>query len=291
MEVAIVTVGDELLAGETENTNGTWLARQVTDRGARVARMVTIPDDRPVIARWVREFQDSFDAVIVTGGLGDTPDDVTLEAVSDALDRELTVQASVRETVVEKAQDYRAEHPERYEQHDFDFDPDQTAALPAGARALQTPASFNPGCVVENVYVFPGFPDELRVMFQRVAAEFGGDAVSETVRTATPEGALRDVLEGTRERFDVAVGSYPAPLGESGRVKVTGTDPGEVRRAVEWVDERVADPYPESNAGAAPDEGVDAESSGHPGDHADSKSDAVDDEAVDPDPEASRDEN
>jgi len=242
MDVALVTVGDELLSGDTENTNATWLARQLTERGATVTRMLTIPDDRALIARWVREFSDAFDAVIVTGGLGDTPDDVTIEAVADAFDREMKVQDAVRERVVEKARRFREQDPEYYETHDFDLNPDETAALPADARPLQTEASFNPGCVVENVYVFPGFPEELRVMFEAVADEFGGDVVSESVQTATPEGALKDVLDGVRERFDVAVGSYPARRGTPGRVKVTGTDPGEVERAITWVDERVDDP-------------------------------------------------
>jgi molybdenum cofactor synthesis domain-containing protein len=242
MDVALVTVGDELLSGDTENTNATWLARQLTERGATVTRMLTIPDDRALIARWVREFSDAFDAVIVTGGLGDTPDDVTIEAVADAFDREMKVQNAVRERVVEKARRFREQDPEYYETHDFDLNPDETAALPADARPLQTEASFNPGCVVENVYVFPGFPEELRVMFEAVADEFGGDVVSESVQTATPEGALKDVLDGVRERFDVAVGSYPARRGTPGRVKVTGTDPGEVERAITWVDERVDDP-------------------------------------------------
>ncbi|PSQ06302.1 competence/damage-inducible protein A [Halobacteriales archaeon QS_4_69_31] len=241
MDVALVTVGDELLAGDTENTNATWLARQLTERGATVARMGTVPDERAVIARWVREFADEFDAVVVTGGLGDTPDDVTLEAVADAFDREMAVQAAVRERIERKARRYREDNPERYEQHDFDLDLSETAALPEDARPLQTEASFNPGCVVENVYVFPGFPGELRVMFDAVADEFGGDVVSESVATATPEGALKDVLAGVREEFDVAVGSYPARRGEPGRVKVTGTDSEEVMRAIDWVDERVAD--------------------------------------------------
>jgi molybdenum cofactor synthesis domain-containing protein len=241
MDVALVTVGDELLAGDTENTNATWLARQLTERGATVARMGTVPDERAVIARWVREFADEFDAVVVTGGLGDTPDDVTLEAVADAFDREMAVQAAVRERIERKARRYREGNPERYEQHDFDLDLSETAALPEDARPLQTEASFNPGCVVENVYVFPGFPGELRVMFDAVADEFGGDVVSESVATATPEGALKDVLAGVREEFDVAVGSYPARRGEPGRVKVTGTDSEEVMRAIDWVDERVAD--------------------------------------------------
>ncbi|MFB6139958.1 MAG: competence/damage-inducible protein A [Halosimplex sp.] len=242
MEVALVTVGDELLAGDTENTNATWLARQLTERGATVARMLTIPDDRALIARWVEEYAREFDAVIVTGGLGDTPDDVTIEAVADAFGLDMDVQPAVRERVVEKARRFREEDPEYYETHDFDLDPDETAALPEGARPLQTEASFNPGCVVENVYVFPGFPEELKVMFDSVADEFGGDAVSAAVETGTPEGALKDVLDGARERFDVAVGSYPARRGTPGRVKVTGTDPEEVERAIAWVDERVADP-------------------------------------------------
>jgi len=242
MDVALVTVGDELLAGDTENTNATWLARQLAERGATVTRMLTIPDDRALIARWVADFSDAFDAVIVTGGLGDTPDDVTLEAVADAFDREMAVQDEVREFVAEKARHYREENPERYETHDFDLDLDETAALPADARPLLTETSFNPGCVVANVYVFPGFPEELKVMFESVADEFGGDVVSDAVETATPEGALKDVLDGVRERFDVAVGSYPARRGKPGRVKVTGTDREEVERALAWVDERVADP-------------------------------------------------
>jgi len=242
MHVALVTVGDELLAGDTENTNATWLARQLTERGVTVTRMLTIPDERTLIADRVAEYADAFDAVIVTGGLGDTPDDVTIEAVADAFDREMTVQRAVRDRIAEKARRFREQDPEYYEEHDFDLDLDETAALPEGARPLQTAESFNPGCVVENVYVFPGFPEELKVMFDSVADEFGGDATSETVETATPEGALKDVLDGARERFDVAVGSYPARRGKPGRVKATGTDPAEVERAIDWVDERIADP-------------------------------------------------
>lgn len=242
MEVAIVTVGDELLAGETENTNATWLARQLTERGVTVTRSLTIPDERALIADYVREWANAFDAVIVTGGLGDTPDDVTLEAVADAFDREMVVQPAVRERVAEKARRHREDNPERYEAHDFDLNLDETAALPEGGRPLQTETSFNPGCVLDNVYVFPGFPEELKVMFESVADDFGGDAVSDSVATVTPEGALKDVLAGVRERFDVAVGSYPVHGGEPGRVKVTGTDPEEVAAAAAWVRERVDSP-------------------------------------------------
>ncbi|WP_226022552.1 competence/damage-inducible protein A [Halomicrobium salinisoli] len=242
MDVALLTVGDELLSGDTENTNATWLARELTGRGASVRRVLTVPDDREVIAEYVREWRERFDAVIVTGGLGDTPDDVTVEAVADAFDRGLEVPEDVRERVEQKAREYREANPERFEEYEFDIDFDETAALPAGARPLQTAESFNPGCVVENVYVFPGFPEELKAMFGAVAEEFGGDVVTESVATVTPEGALKDVLDGVRERFDVAVGSYPVREDRPGRVKVSGTDGEEVTDAAEWVRQRVRTP-------------------------------------------------
>ncbi|MFB6295751.1 MAG: competence/damage-inducible protein A [Halobacteriales archaeon] len=239
MQVAVITVGDELLAGETENANATWLAGELTERGATVARSLTVPDERETIARYVREWSDAFDAVLVTGGLGGTPDDVTMEAVADAFDREMVVQADVRETVVEKGRRFREENPDLAEEYDFDPDYDATASLPDGARPLVTAESFAPGAVVENVYVFPGFPEELRVMFGAVADEFGGETVSETLYTPSPEGALTGTLAEAEERFDPAIASYPTKGDSPARVKVTGEDAAAVEEAVAWLREHI----------------------------------------------------
>ncbi|WP_121822593.1 competence/damage-inducible protein A [Halostella salina] len=236
MDAAIITVGDELLAGDTTNTNAAWLAAEIADRGSRVRRVLTVPDDRPVIAEHVREWAAAFDAVLVTGGLGGTPDDVTMEAVADALDRELVLDEGERERLVEKARAFREENPELAEEYDLDLDFDAAASLPDGARPLSTDAGWAPGCVVENVYVFPGFPEEMQAMFDLVAESFVGDAVARTVWTPTPEGALGPVLAGVDERFDVAVGSYPGKGETPGRLKVTGTDAREVDDAVAWIE-------------------------------------------------------
>jgi len=239
MQVAVITVGDELLAGETENTNAMWLAGELTARGATVARALTVPDERETIARYVREWAGEFDAVLVTGGLGGTPDDVTMEAVADALDREMVVQEEVRETVAEKGRRFREENPDLAEEYDFDPDYDATASLPAGARSLVTEESFAPGAVVENAYVFPGFPEELRVMFEAVAEEFGGSVVSETIYTPSPEGALTGTLTEAEERFGPAVASYPTKGDSLARVKVTGEDETAVEEAMAWLRERI----------------------------------------------------
>lgn len=239
MRVALLTVGDEILAGDTVNTNAAWLATQVTERGGTVERITTVPDDHTVIADYVRRWSEQFDAVVVTGGLGATPDDVTMAAVADGLDRGLRVHEGERERMVERARRFRAENPDLAESYEFDTDFDAAASLPEGARPLHTDVGWAPGCAVGNVYVLPGIPEEMQAMFDLVADEFGGNAVSRTVHTPAPEGALNGVLEAFREEFDVSVGSYPGQGDTPGRLKVTGDDEAAVERAVAWLQERV----------------------------------------------------
>lgn len=239
MDVALVTVGDELLAGDTVNTNATWLANRIDERGGSVERVLTIPDDRELIARWVREWAGAFDAVVVTGGLGGTPDDVTLAAVADAFDRALTVDPDARSAIAEKAEQFRSDHPDLAAEYEFDTDLDEAAALPAGSRPLIVDEAWSVGCVVEDVYVLPGIPEEMEAMFELVAPEFEGEVVSETLYTPTPEGAMTESLREVRERFGVVVGSYPGDPADPTRVKLTGTDSEAVAAAVDWLRDRI----------------------------------------------------
>jgi molybdenum cofactor synthesis domain-containing protein len=238
MEVAVLTVGDEVLAGDITNTNARWLAERLTAGGAMVVRILTVPDDRALIAGTVAEWSAAFDAVIVTGGLGGTHDDVTADAIADAFGRELVVDDAVREDVLETVAAYRDRNPETVEAHDIDIDVDAWAALPSGGRALINPEGLCPGCVVENVYAFPGVPVEMKALFELVETEFEGETVSETLYTPQPEGSMVGVVGDARDRFEVAVGSYPATEGHN-RIRVSGTDPDVVAEAVAWLSERV----------------------------------------------------
>lgn len=224
MEAAIVTVGDELLAGDTQNTNATWLASALTDRGVGVERVTTLPDREADIARVVNEYRAAYDAVIVTGGVGPTHDDVTMAGVAAALGRGLVDNDAALEWL-ETESEYAAD----------DLD-EGTTALPAGARPIHNTVGVAPGCVVEGVYVFPGVPDEMQAMFESVAAEFTGDrdAIA-VVETTEPESELLGRLRAVREEFDVTVGSYP---GETVRVKFAGEERA-VDSAASWFRERV----------------------------------------------------
>ena len=225
MNVAIVTVGDELLAGRTVDTNATWLAERLTARGCTVGRITTLPDRVEDIARVVNEYHAEYDAVIVTGGLGPTPDDMTMEGVAAAVGRETAHHEAAHEWLTEQG-GYAADELAA-----------GTADLPEGARMLPNEAGVAPGAVVGSIYVLPGVPAEMKAMFESIAEAFAGPEIhTETVVTDEPESALVGRLEAVREEFAIDVGSYP---GESVRVTFSGTDRAAVERAAAWFEDRV----------------------------------------------------
>ena len=231
MEVALITVGDELLSGDTVNTNANWLAGELSDRGVAVGQILSLPDDRAAIADHVREDAAAFDAVIVTGGIGSTPDDVTMEAVADAFDREMAPTDLTRESVEQRLAAIRERVPDR----EFDVDVAAEAAVPAGSRPLVTEAGLAPGCVIEGVYVLPGIPDELKATFETVADEFAGDRRSRFLYTVEPESNIVPALREAMDRFDVVVGCYPDREADHNRLKVTATDDDALDDAAAWL--------------------------------------------------------
>ena len=228
MRVALVTVGDEILSGDTVNTNAAWLGRQLAERGVDVDRVTVVPDRIGEIARLVNVQRAEFDAVIVTGGVGPTHDDVTMDGVAAAFGRELEESEPALEWLAEEG---------GYVREDL---ADGTADIPSGGEFIRNPNGVAPGCHIGNVYVFPGVPDEMKGMFEVVADDFSGaETFTETVRANEAESALIDRLIDVQEQFDVTVGSYP---GENVRLKIQGEDEDDVAAAREWLAERVEKP-------------------------------------------------
>lgn len=226
MRVAVITVGDELLVGDTVNTNAAWLGQQLDAQGARVERVITVPDRVEDIANEVTNARATYDAVVVTGGIGPTHDDVTLDGVAAAFDVDVEPH--------EAAIDWFDNHAEYSQENVLEG----TDHLPVGARMLVNPEGVAPGAVLTGeddvpVYVFPGVPAEMKRMFETVATEFSGTRRSRRfLETDEPESSLIQYFEDIRERFAVSVGSYP---GEHVRVKIEGQDEREVQRALEWL--------------------------------------------------------
>ena len=224
MNVALVTVGDEILAGDTVNTNASWLGQRLADRGVSVERVTVVPDRTADIARVVNEYAADYDAVIVTGGLGPTHDDVTMAGVAAAVGRSLERNETALEWLSGDGGYSSEEHAVG------------TAELPENARPLPNTVGVAPGCVVGSIYVLPGVPSEMKAMFETIESEFTGESRHVgTVVVDEPESALATRLAELQEEFGVKVGSYP---GKYVRVKVEHSDADVVEEALEWLRER-----------------------------------------------------
>lgn len=225
MHVALVTVGDEILSGETVNTNASWLGERLHAAGVTVERMTVVPDQVADIARVVNEYHAEHDAVIVTGGLGPTPDDLTMEAVAAAFGTAVASDERVREWL---------EDEKGYSNDDL---APKTTHIPEDGEMLPNPNGVAPGCIIENAYVLPGVPEEMKGMFEEIADDFEGEQTYvESVTTPEPESHLLDRIIDVQEEFDVTLGSYP---GETVTLRVKGDDRETVVAAASWLRERV----------------------------------------------------
>jgi molybdenum cofactor synthesis domain-containing protein len=224
---AILTIGNELVSGDVPNSNGSWLSRRLAPLGVSVRLIAAVPDEIDAIADFVRREAPLVDFLLVTGGLGGTPDDITREAIAHAF-------AVEQEEISDLAADLRSR---------FTHDPEYAAAwarLPAGSRPLPNPLGGAPGFALENVYVMPGLPAEMEAMFDAVADEFRrGEPIGSWRRTyRTRESTIASLLAETAERWPaVIVGSYPAFMldGPQVEVVVKSSDADALAAASAWL--------------------------------------------------------
>ncbi len=200
MDATVLTVGNEIVSGDTENTNASWLSRRLAVLGVRVTFVAAVRDEVGDIAAFIRARRSQAELLFVTGGLGGTPDDVTREGVAAAFGVGcIEIEPLAGELRTRFGPRGLADYAARW------------ARLPAGAEPLANPLGGAPGFRVENVYVFPGLPSEMREMFDAIAERFQGTPIVSRKRTVqATEGQLVALLEkATAEHPAVTVGSYP----------------------------------------------------------------------------------
>jgi len=223
-----VTIGNELVSGDISNTNGSWLAARLEELGFDVILIAALPDDAERLAAFVHARDEETYVVVVTGGLGGTPDDLTREAIGAAFGVELVEQPEVAARLRERfegAPEYAA----------------RWAQLPDGSRPMEIERGGAPGFVLGNVYVFPGLPSEMKPMFDTIAAELeGGSPIGSWRRTyRTTESRIVAVLEAAGEEHPgVRVGSYPSFSAEGSSVEIVlkSNDPEALAAAQAWLE-------------------------------------------------------
>jgi nicotinamide-nucleotide amidase len=224
---SILTIGNELVSGDVANTNAGWLARRLAPLGVEVRLTAALPDEIETVADFVRAEAPRVDFLLVTGGLGGTPDDLTREAMAAAF-------GVPQEEASEVAADLRTR---------FTRDPEYAARwalLPRGSRPLANPMGGAPGFALENVYVLPGLPSEMEAMFASIEEEFRrGSPIGAWRRVyRTYESVIAAALAEAAERWPgVLVGSYPS-FGAGGftvEVVLKSSDAAALEAASTWL--------------------------------------------------------
>ena len=172
--VELIFTGNELLNGRILNTNSRWLSKQVSSIGAQVTRIITVPDELESISTNLKNaLKNKPSILIISGGMGSTFDDMTLEAVSLAIKRPLKLN--------EKALDYIKLNYEFLQKmkliKEFKLDEYKIkmATLPQGSIPLYNPMGTAPGVKYElvhsenektTIFCLPGVPPELKSLFR-----------------------------------------------------------------------------------------------------------------------------
>ena len=158
-KVSLISIGNELLSGQTVNSNGTYLSAELLSAGIPVVSAYVITDEIDAIVRAFDLASADADVVIATGGLGPTDDDLTRQALATYLGVEL----ELRDELLEKIESFFVSR-----NRPMPAKNKIQACIPAGAKALANIGTA-PGILAESqgklFFALPGVPSEMKIMF------------------------------------------------------------------------------------------------------------------------------
>lgn len=237
MKAEIITIGDELLIGQTVDTNSAWIGAELSLLGFDVQRKVSIHDRREDIIQALNDTQGRSDVVLITGGLGPTSDDITKITLCEYFNTRLVPDIMVL-SMVEQMMSRRGIPMNENNRRQAD--------VPESCRVLSNAAGTAPGMWFEKdgtVFIsMPGVPSEMKyIMNQHVIPELKIRFSSQVIihRNIMTYGAPEAVLAGLLESFEASLPSsvHLAYLPSLGIIKLrlsgTGTNRDEVVNAVE----------------------------------------------------------
>ncbi len=226
MQVEIISIGNEVLSGRTLDTNFAFLARALERVGVQVGWHGTVGDAGDRIAEGLKRALERADAVVMTGGLGPTPDDITRRAVATVLGRPLVRDERVLESIRARLRAMgRMAAPSVEAQ----------AMLPSGAEAWPNRLGTAPGILILHddtpVILLPGVPQEMEGLATEFVVPYlrsrtGLHVETFTLRTAgVYETLLQEAIGGLPEGWAGATLAYlPSWYGVDLRVTTTGRE-------------------------------------------------------------------
>jgi nicotinamide-nucleotide amidase len=160
MKAILISIGDELVLGQTLDTNAAWLSERLAGLGIPVVEHVTVGDDYERLAATLQRCGQDGEIIIVTGGIGPTEDDLTRQVVAKILDKPLVLDEASLKHIQELFHQRNMEMPERNRIQ---------AMIPEGSNVIANPTGTAAGLMAHighsQCFVLPGVPSEMKVMY------------------------------------------------------------------------------------------------------------------------------
>lgn len=234
MKIAILTIGNELTTGRVADINTSTIARFIWQMGWHVVSAICTGDDEEMIAQALSFSISHARALIVTGGLGPTSDDITTATIAKALHVPLYTDEAVLKGLRELFQKYNLPWTENNAKQ---------AVFPAGAEILPNPVGTAPGYTLYHqgchIFVIPGVPREAEIMTKeqvipRLLKLVGGEKtfpMTKTMKTfGLSEAAVDENLKDVDfDELGITVGFYPRFPENHIVISALGTNEQEVR--------------------------------------------------------------
>ena len=200
---AILVIGDEILSGRTRDSNLHFLAGELTRIGITLREARIVADIHPEIVAAVRALSGKYTHVFTSGGIGPTHDDITADAVAEAMGAKIGQRA-----------DARALLQAHYDRSGLPFNEarQRMARIPDGAALIDNPVSTAPGFTIGNVHVMAGVPNIFQAMVASVLPKLTGGPplLSQSLRVDRGEGEIAGPFGALAAEFpDLSMGSYP----------------------------------------------------------------------------------
>lgn len=163
MLAEIITIGDEILIGQTIDTNSAWLGKELNDRGVDVVQITSINDKRDSIINAIKEAETRAELILITGGLGPTKDDITKKTIAEYFN----VPLIMSEIALQNIESIFAKRGRNLLQINKD-----QATVPSTCTVIPNTKGTAPGMYFEEkekIYVsMPGVPYEMKAMMEQV---------------------------------------------------------------------------------------------------------------------------
>lgn len=199
---ALVVIGDEILSGRTQDKNVVQIAAWLNVQGIRLAEVRVVADKTPAIVEAVNILRARNDYLFTTGGIGPTHDDITVDAIAEAVG----VAVVHHPKAVAVLEQYYATRGGLTEARK------RMARVPQGAELIENRMSGAPGIRLGNVFIMAGVPHITAGMLDALTGtlEGGLPLLSATIGCWVAESEVADLLRDAERRHEgVAIGSYP----------------------------------------------------------------------------------